>query len=83
MRIYLYTEPGCGACTEAKRVLTSRGILFEERDIRSDPEYLRILNDELDSRTMPTLVAGDIIILGFDRREYQRLPVDKVMYRHR
>ena len=74
MRILLYTEPGCGACTEAKDFLTSRGIPFEERDIRSNSEYLRILNDELDSCTTPTLVAGDEIIVGFDRAEYQRLP---------
>ncbi len=74
MEIHLYTEPGCGACTEAKSFLTSRGITFEERDVRANPEYLRILTDELDSCTLPTLVAGDTIIAGFDREEYQRLP---------
>lgn len=79
MRIHLYTEPGCGACTEAKSFLTSRGILFEERDVRSNPEYLRILNDDLDSCTTPTLVAGDVVIVGFDRAEYQRLPVGQAV----
>ena len=74
MEIHLYTEPGCGACTEAKSFLQSRGISFEERDVRSNPEYLRILNEDLDSCTLPTLVAGDTIIAGFDREEYQRLP---------
>jgi glutaredoxin len=74
MEILLYTEPRCGACTEAKSFLTSRGISFEERDVRANPEYLRILTDELDSCTLPTLVAGDTIIAGFDREEYQRLP---------
>jgi glutaredoxin len=73
MRIDLYTEPGCGACTEAKSFLTSRGIAFEERDICSNPEYLRILNDDLDSCTTPTLVAGESIIVGFDRAQYLRL----------
>jgi hypothetical protein len=62
---------------EAKSFLTSRGISFEERDIRSNPEYLRILNDELDSCTTPTLVADDTIITGFDQAEYQCLPVVK------
>ncbi len=74
MEIHLYTEPRCGACDEAKRFLKSRGILFEERDVRANPEYLRILTDELDSCTLPTLVAGNTIITGFDREEYQRLP---------
>lgn len=76
MQIHLYTEPGCGACIEAKSFLRERGISFEERDIRANPEYLRILTDELDSCTLPTLVVGDTIIPGFDREEYQRLPAN-------
>ena len=74
MDIYLYTEPGCSACIEAKSFLKSRGISFEERDVQTNPEYLRILRDELDSCILPTLVADDTIIAGFDREEYQRLP---------
>ena len=75
MDIYLYTEPGCGACTEAKSFLESAaGSPSRKRDVQANPEYLRILRDELDSCILPTLVAGDTIIPGFDREEYQRLP---------
>ncbi len=83
MEIHLYTEPGCGACTEAKTFLTLRGISFEERDVRANPEYLRILTDDLDSCTLPTLVAGDAIIAGFDREEYENLPVNSSPKRSR
>lgn len=83
MQIHLYTEPGCGACIEAKSFLQARGIAFEERDVRANPEYLRILEDDLDSCTLPTLVAGDTIIAGFDREEYQRLPVPVALKRKR
>jgi glutaredoxin len=78
MQIHLYTEPGCGACIEAKGFLQERGISFEERDVRANREYLRILTDELDSCTLPTLVVGDTIITGFDVEEYQRLPATLV-----
>ncbi len=81
MQIFLYTEPGCGACTEAKAFLASRGIAFEERDVRANPEFLRILTDDLDSCTLPTLVAGDTIIQGFDREEYECLPVRSMVNR--
>jgi glutaredoxin len=74
MQIHLYTEPGCGACIEAKSFLRSRGITFEERDVRANPEYLRTLTEDLGSCTLPTLVAGDSIIIGFDREMYQCLP---------
>ena len=49
------------------------GARVEERDIRTNPDYLRILTEELDSRTTPTLVLADKIIVGFDRAEYERL----------
>jgi glutaredoxin len=68
-----YTEPGCAACMDAKEFLISRGIPFEERDIRTNPDYLRILTEDLDSRTTPTLVLADKIIVGFDRAEYDLL----------
>jgi glutaredoxin len=58
---------------DAKKFLISRGIPFEERDIRTNPNYLRILTEELDSRTTPTLVFRDRIIVGFDRAEYELL----------
>jgi glutaredoxin len=73
MEIHLYTEPGCLACQEAKSFLDARGIRFEERDVRAHPDYLRILTDELDSCTLPTLVAGDTILAGFDREGYEML----------
>ena len=75
MEIQLYTEPGCDACAEAKSFLKSRWISFQERDVRANPEYRRILTDEIDSCTLPTLVAGDTIIPGFDLGQYQQLAV--------
>jgi glutaredoxin len=72
MANYFYTEPGCAACKDARKFLISHGIPFEERDIRANPEYLRILTEELDSLTTPTLVLGDNVIVGFDRNEYKR-----------
>ena len=55
----------------AKEFLSSRGIGFEEKDIRSDPESLRELVEELQSRATPTLVVGDKVLVGFDPAEYE------------
>jgi len=81
MKIQLYTEHGCAACEEAKRFLSQRHISFEEFDIRSNSEYERILQEELDSCTTPTLVAGGKIIVGFDREEYLHLPAGRPLRR--
>ena len=55
----------------AKEFLSSRGISFEEKNIRNDPETLRELVEELHSRATPTLVVGDRIVVGFDPVEYE------------
>jgi glutaredoxin len=68
---------------EAKNFLASRGISFEERNIRGNAEYLRIMNEELDSCTTPTLVADEEIIVGFELEEYQRLPAVHVTHKDR
>jgi glutaredoxin len=83
MENHLYTEPGCSACIEAKSFLKSRGISFEERDVRANSEYLRILTEDLDSCTLPTLVRGGTIIVGFDMEMYQRLPTPIAAKFHR
>jgi glutaredoxin len=70
---HFYIEPGCAACMDAKKFLISRGIPFEERDVQTNPDYMRILTEELDSRTTPTLVLADKIIVGFDQAEYELL----------
>jgi glutaredoxin len=72
--IHLYTEPGCGACIEAKRFPKSHGISFEVRNVCANPEYLQTLTEDLDSCTLPTLVIDDVVIPGFEREEYVRFP---------
>jgi glutaredoxin len=79
MEIHLYTEPGCVACIDAKSSLKSRGISFYDRDVRANQEYLRSLTEDLDSCILPTLVADDTIIAGFDREAYESLPVAVVL----
>lgn len=68
--IVLYTQPGCAPCVAAKEFLSSRGITFVEKDIRTDREYIRELVEDHGSRTTPTLVAGGRVIPGFDPEEY-------------
>lgn len=35
--VTLYTQPGCGPCIGLCRLLDAAGIVYEIRDIRSDP----------------------------------------------
>ncbi len=55
----------------AKEFLSSPGIAFEEKGIRSEPESLRELVEEFHSQATPTLVVGDKVVEGFDPAEYE------------
>ncbi len=50
----------------AKQYLAAQGVTYEEKDIRGDPEFLRELVEDLKSRTTPTLVVGEKVVMGFD-----------------
>lgn len=64
-RVVLYSQPGCPPCTAAKRFLSARGVAFEYRDVQADPAALRDLV-ALQSRSTPTIVVGEDVMIGFD-----------------
>jgi glutaredoxin len=64
-RVVLYSQPGCPPCSAAKRFLAARGVAFEYRDVQADPAALRELV-ALQSRSTPTIVVGEDVMIGFD-----------------
>ena len=52
--------------------LSRHGIQFTERDIRADREALKELL-ELGSRSTPTTLVDDELVIGFDRRKLDQL----------
>ena len=64
-RVVLYSQPGCPPCYAAKQFLSARNISFEYKDVQADPVALRELV-ELNSRSTPTIVVGEEVMIGFD-----------------
>jgi glutaredoxin 3 len=65
-KVTLYTLAGCGACSQARRLLHRRGIPFEEVCGDGDPsfaEHLRALTGRV---TVPQAVIGGIPVGGAD-----------------
>jgi glutaredoxin-like YruB-family protein len=71
-RVVLYSQPGCPPCFAAKNYLKSHDIEFEYKDVMADPQALRELM-ELNSRSTPTLVVGDAVMIGFDPEKLDRM----------
>lgn len=65
-KIEIFTGPGCGYCTAAKRLLAAHNLPFVERDI-SQPEVLQEMRERLPgARTIPQIFVGSLHIGGFD-----------------
>jgi glutaredoxin len=46
--------------------LAQSGVVFVERDISTDPAAVQDLTEKYSSRSTPTLVIGDAVMIGFD-----------------
>jgi glutaredoxin-like YruB-family protein len=64
-RVILYSQPGCPPCYAAKQFLTAHNIPFEYKDVTTDSAAMRELV-KLNSRSTPTIVVGDEVMIGFD-----------------
>ncbi|MBV8631516.1 MAG: glutaredoxin family protein [Silvibacterium sp.] len=64
-QVVLYSQPGCPPCVAAKQFLKARQVEFEYKDVQADPGALRELV-RLNSRSTPTIVVGDEVMIGFD-----------------
>ncbi|MGI8633591.1 MAG: glutaredoxin family protein [Solirubrobacterales bacterium] len=64
--IVLYTTAFCGYCQAAKRLLTQRGIPYEEIHLGRDMESREALVEKTGLMTFPQLLVDDEPIGGFD-----------------
>lgn len=53
--------------------LSERGIPFEDRDITRDPSAVQDLVYKYGSRSTPTLIIGEEVMIGFDAQRLEQL----------
>lgn len=65
--VTMYTKPYCGFCHAAKRLLSKKGIAFNEIDIEGKPELRKeMIQKSGGGTTVPQIWIGDRHIGGFD-----------------
>jgi glutaredoxin 3 len=64
-KIEIYTRPGCGYCTHAKRLLTSKGLGFIEYDVYENSKYIHQLRKRTLGRTYPQVFIENVSVGGF------------------
>ena len=53
--------------------LSERGVEYESRDVSRDPSAVQDLVHKYGSRSTPTLVIGDEVMIGFDPERLDQL----------
>lgn len=66
-RIEIYTTPICGYCHAAKRLLTQKGVAFEEIDVMQDPTQRTEMTQRSNGgRTVPQIFINGTHVGGCD-----------------
>jgi glutaredoxin 3 len=63
--VVVYTTEPCGFCTQAKKLLQSRGVEYEEINLARSPEGREALVAKTGQMTFPQILIGDRSIGGF------------------
>jgi glutaredoxin len=72
-KIIIYTQPDSLPCEAVKLFLKDRGAKYEERIVEDDEEVVRELKEKYNSRSTPTVVIGDEVLVGFDPERIDEL----------
>ncbi|HQY42770.1 MAG TPA: glutaredoxin 3 [Paracoccaceae bacterium] len=66
-RVEIYTTPICPYCAAAKRLLTKKGVSYEETDVSSDPALRQAMTERANGRrTVPQIFIGGKHVGGSD-----------------
>jgi glutaredoxin 3 len=64
-KVRLYTTDPCGFCRQAKALLESRGVSYEEISLTKDPVGRADLVARTGQMTFPQILVGERVVGGF------------------
>jgi glutaredoxin 3 len=66
-KVIVYSATWCAFCHAAKDYLKGKNVVFEDRDVESDPQYTNEAVEKSGQRGIPVIDIDGTIIIGFDR----------------
>ena len=64
-KVLVYTTDPCGFCRQAKALLESRGVTYEEVSLTKDPVGRDNLVQRTGQLTFPQIIIGERVVGGF------------------
>jgi len=75
-KVVIYSQPGCPPCDWAKTYMTERNIPFTVKDVSSDYSAQKELVGKYKSRSTPTIIVGEEVMIGFDPDRLEKMLAD-------
>jgi glutaredoxin len=72
-KIIVYTQSDSLPCEAIKMFLRDRRAKYEERSVESNEDIVRELKEKYNSRSTPTVVIDDEVVIGFDPERVDEL----------
>jgi glutaredoxin len=72
-KIIVFTQPDSLPCEAVKLFLKDRKAKFEERCVAHDNDARRELAEKYNSHSIPTVIIGDEVLIGFDPERLDQL----------
>ncbi len=72
-RVLVFTQPDCLPCDAVRLYLKDRGVAFEEKNVLEGFGVVREMRQKYKSRSTPTVVIGDEVLIGFDPERIDKL----------
>ena len=69
MKIIMYTKKGCPWCDGVRDLLNDKKVVFEEREVRFNPQHFKELIDISKQELTPTLIIDGKDILADSDKE--------------
>ena len=72
----IYSTPVCPECKKLKNFLDEQGIAFEEINVIEDREAANFVVEKTGMRRVPVFQADDLLIVGFNKPEIEKILKD-------
>jgi glutaredoxin 3 len=72
-KIIVYTQSDSLPCEAIKMFLRDRRAKYEERSVEDGEDIVRELKEKYNSRSTPTVVIDDEVVIGFDPERIDEL----------
>ncbi len=73
MTIKVYSTPTCPWCTEVKKYLAQKNVIFDDVDVSRDREAAMEMVRKSGQRGVPVIDINGNIIVGFDQASIDKL----------